>query len=67
MAGLCAVLSLYIVLICLASATWVRLLDGFDESQITRIACEVRFNFVSCGDGAACPRPLLSALLWIRR
>lgn len=41
MAGLCAVLSLYIVLICLASATWVRLLDGFDESQITRIACEV--------------------------
>lgn len=41
MAGLCAVLSLYLVLICLASATWAQLSDGFDEEETTRIACEV--------------------------
>ena len=43
MAGLCAVLLLYLVLISLASATWVQLSDGFDPDDTTRIACEVSF------------------------
>ena len=44
MVGLCAVLLLYLVLICLASVTWARLSDGFDPAEITRIACEVSFR-----------------------
>lgn len=35
-------LTLYVVLISLAVATWVKLLEGWDAKEMTRIACEVR-------------------------
>lgn len=47
MAGLCAVLMLYIVLISLGLVSWGKLAGGFDNhdpKDITRIACEVRVD-----------------------
>lgn len=44
MAGLGAVLMLYLVLISLGLASWAKLVQGFDPNepeQIIRIACEV--------------------------
>lgn len=45
MAGLGAVLMLYLVLISLGLVSWARLADGFDPDDpegLVRIACEVR-------------------------
>lgn len=61
MAGLCAVLLLYLVLICLASATWAQLSDGFDTEEITRIACEVRFVLLYAAEACLSRTTLVSS------